>query len=378
MKPYRMICAILCSAAFGTAVPLPATAQDAGTYAYVGARTTERYNGAGKGIEVFRTGADGSWTHVETVDGPGNPSFLIRNQAGSLLFAVHGGLEEVTSFRIDPDTGSLTLLSSVDVGGVNPVHLALNSDESFLVVANYTTGAVVSLPVNEDGTLGAVTGKLDLPGEPGPHRQQQPSSYPHQVLADPSRQVFIVPDKGLDRVFVVGLDGGGQLSILSETATREGSGPRHGDFGKNAGEVYIVNELDSTITAYTYKDHQLTPFQIVSTLPDDFTSNSRAAAIDVADDGRHVYATNRGHESIVRFVIDPETGRLSDPNWVSSGGKRPRFMMISPSDDEVLVANELSHSIFGFRISEADGTLTDARMIVETGSPVAIEFGAAK
>lgn len=287
---------------------------------------------------------------------------------------MHGDLDEASSFRVDPDTGSLEKLSTAKVEGANPVHLALDRDEKHLIIANYKTGSVVSLPINEDGALGTVISKLDLPGEPGPHRDEQPSSHPHQILPDMTGQRFIVPDKGLDKIFVLSVDESGILAIQSEVTTREGAGPRHGDFSPDGQSVYVINELDSTIAGYRYEDGRLAPFQIVSTLPEDFTGNSRGAAIDVSPDGRYVYATNRGHDSVVRFAVDASNGRLSDPQWIGSGGERPRFMMVAPTGDKVLVANELTDTIISFKIAE-DGILTEGEQVAETGSPVSIVFG---
>lgn len=356
--------------------PSLALAQEAASdeFVYIGSRTTKERNARGNGIEIYRVNADGQWAHRETVGDLVNPSFLIMNADQSLMFTVHGDLEEVSSFRVDPDTGLLYKLSTVNVEGANPVHLSLDGAEKHLIVANYKTGSVVSLPVNEDGALGTVISKIDLPGEPGPHRDEQPSSHPHQVLPDGTGQRFIVPDKGLDKIFVLSADQSGALTIRSAVSTREGAGPRHGDFSPDGQTVYVINELDSTIAGYRYEDGELAPFQVVSTLPDDFTGNSRGAAIDVSSDGRYVYATNRGHDSVVRFAADASTGRLSDPQWIGSGGERPRFMVIAPSGEKLLVANELTDTIVSFRIAE-DGILTEGEQVVETGSPVSIVFG---
>lgn len=364
------------SATILACAPSLALAQEAAVdeFVYIGSRTTKERNARGNGIEIYRVNADGEWVHCETVGDLVNPSFLIMNADRSLLFTVHGDLKEASSFRVDPDTGSLEKLSTVNVEGANPVHLALDGAEKHLIVANYKTGSVVSLPVNEGGVLGTVISKIDLPGEPGPHRDEQPSSHPHQILPDGTGQRYIVPDKGLDKIFVLRADESGILTVQSEVATREGAGPRHGDFSPDGQTVYVINELDSTIAGYRYEDGRLAPSQIVSTLPEDFTGNSRGAAIDVSPDGRYVYATNRGHDSVVRFAVDASNGWLSDPQWFGSGGERPRFMMVSPTGDKVLVANELTDTIIRFKIAE-DGILTEGEQVAETGSPVSIVFG---
>lgn len=369
---------IAISAALTTTAPALAMAQETaardGGFAYVGSRTSKERNARGNGIETFRVDADGTWAHSQTIGDLVNPSFLITNSDGSLLFTTHGDLEEASSFQVDQQTGALEKLSTASVEGANPVHLALDGEEHYLIVANYKTGSVVSLPVNEDGSLGTVVSKIDLPGEPGPHRDEQTSSHPHQVLVDASGQTLIVPDKGLDRIFVLSIDEAGTLSIVSEVVAREGAGPRHGDFGAGGNTLYVINELDSTIAGYRYEEGALLPFQVVSTLPDEFPGNSRAAAIDVSKDGRFVYGTNRGHDSIVRFAVDAATGRLSEPQWTSSQGERPRFMTISPSGDELLVANELTDSVISFDIGQ-NGQLLDGNEVAKTGSPVSIIFG---
>ncbi|MDO5633065.1 MAG: lactonase family protein [Paracoccus sp. (in: a-proteobacteria)] len=361
-----LICAASLSQAQDTAT---------GEYAYVGSRTTKERNARGNGIEIYQANDTDGWQHRETVGDLVNPSFLILNADRTLLFTVHGDLEAASSFRVDLEQGGLVKLSTVSTEGTNPVHLALDRGEKYLIVANYKTGTVVSLPVSDEGTLGAVVSKIGLPGEAGPHRQEQTASHPHQVLPDSTGQRFIVPDKGLDKIFVLSADENGGLAILSEVVTREGAGPRHAAFSPDGRTVYVVNELDSTLAAYHYDDGRLEPFQVVSTLPDDFTGNSRGAAIIVSPDGGHVYATNRGHDSVVRFVIDRVSGRMSDPVWIGSGGERPRFMTLAPSGKDILVANELSDTIISFAIAEGSGTLSNPQVVARTGSPVSIAFG---
>ena len=355
------------------AAPVTALADDTGGYAWTGSRTTKERNARGDGIEIYRVGTSG-WTHAGSVAGLVNPSFLITNRAADLVFTVHGDGEKVSSFRVVPETGALDVISTVNTGGANPVHLALSGDERMLLVANYKTGTVASVPVAEDGMLGALVSRLDLPGDPGPHRKEQPSSHPHQVLPDGSGHRFIVTDKGLDRVFVLDLAEDGTVSIVSETPTREGAGPRHGVMGAKGDTVYVINELDSTVTGYRYDGSALTPFQVLSTLPDDYTGNSRAAAIALGGAGTYLFGTNRGHDSLVRFAIDADTGRLSDPIWTPTGGERPRFMTLTPEGTEVIVANELTDTIYGFRFDPETGALGGGRLLATTGSPVSVVF----
>lgn len=373
----RSVKIAVCSVAFAVAMAGSVMAQSApetSTTTYVGSRTTKERDARGNGIEIYDVAAAGAWNHRATVELV-NPSFLIANRAGTVLFTVHGDREAVSSFRIDAGTGLLDQISTAGTGGENPVHLALTPDEKFLVVANHETGNVASLPVHEDGSLGELVGAIELPGELGRNRLEQTSAHPHMVLFDPEGQHIIVPAKGLDKIFVMTIDDQGALTIVSDVNTRVGAGPRHAAFGADGGTLYVVNEIDSTLTAYRYDDGKLKPFQLVTTLPDDFTSNSRAAAIAVSQGGGYLFATNRGHDSVVRFAIDPQTGRLTNPAWQSSGGVQPRFLTVHPDGKSVLVTNVKTDTVVSFAFSDQDGVLHEGRTVAETGSPVSILFG---
>lgn len=351
-----------------------AAMQEDAVFAYVGSRTTKERNARGEGIEVYKLDAQGIWAHEFSLHGLTNPSFLVLNKARNTLFTVHGDQQQVSSFSLDQDSGQPSHVSTAELGGENPVHLALSPGERHVVVAVYASGQLVSLPVDEDGKIGEVQGRISLPGDPGPHREEQKGSRPHQILLTPDDRFYIVPDKGLDRIFTVEMAEDGALEIVSEVATREGAGPRHGVFSPDGQTYYVVNELDSTLAAYRYADGKLKAFQVVTTLPTDFVGNSRGAAILASPDGRFIYASNRGHDSIVRFSVDRETGRLGDPAWAPSGGERPRFMTFSHDGTEIVVANELSDTIVGLPTSVFDDAESSSAVRAETGSPVSIVF----
>src|SRR5262249_6448147 len=154
---------------------------------------------------------------------------------------------------------------------------------------------------------------------------------------------------------------------------REGSGPRHVAFGPAGRTAYVVNELDSTVTAYAFDPATgaLSPFQIVSNLPDTFTGNSRASEIAVSRDGRFLYASNRGYDSIAIFAIDPSTNKLSPVAWQASDGRTPRFFAIDPRDRVIYAANEDSDTIAPFDIDRSSGKLTRSpAQSISVGSPV--------
>jgi 6-phosphogluconolactonase len=271
------------------------------------------------------------------------------------------------------------LLNQRSCGGKNPVHLTVDLTNSHLMVANYATGSLATLPIDSDGKLGEVTGLVELPGTPGPHKVEQASSHPHNIPYDPQQGHLVVPDKGLDRVFVFKLDPQRGTLVPNDppsVATRSGSGPRHVAFHPTAGYAYVVNELDSTVTAYTYDrvTGSLEPKQIVTTLPDTFTGENRAAGIGITPSGKFLYASNRGLNQITIFAIDQTTGMLTSVGWESTGGKMPRFITLDPSGQFLYAANEATDTIVGFRIDEKNGKLASLGTVAQTGSPVCIVF----
>jgi len=352
-------------------------------FAYVGCRTSRERNARGDGIGVYRIGGDGSWTRIQLVDGLVNPSYLAFDRTGQILFAAHGDTTEASAFHIDRATGTLHLLNRVHTGGWNPVHLMPDPTNRFLIVANHIAkdgvrSGIASLPIGPDGSLGSPIDVAAFSGQIGPHRIEQPFPKPHQVEFDLSGRFIIVPDKGCDRVVVYALDEAGKLRpIPSATApARETSGPRHVALHPANRLAYVINELDSTVCAYHFDPHMgaVSPFQIVSALPDSFTGNSRGSEIAVSNDGHSLYASNRGHDSIAIFAIDQESGRLTSIGWVPSQGRTPRFFGLSPDGRALFVANEEGHTIVRYDCDRHSGHLREPRVVAETGSPTCLLF----
>jgi len=351
------------------------------TYAYVGSRTTKARNARGEGINVYKVDpVSGKWTHVQLLKGPQeNPSYLAFDRQQKYLYSVHGDFGEVSSYSIDQATGQLTFLNMETTGGKNPVHLVADPSNKVLVVANYATGSLVTLPIKSDGTLG-LRGELTLlEGKAGAHKTQQGSSHPHQVLLDPAERFLLVPDKGLDKVFSFKIDAENNLLMPAyepEVKAREGAGTRHGAFHPTLGFVYVANELDSTVTAYGYnaKTGGLKPLQIVPTVPESYTGDNTSSGIVIAPSGKFLYVSNRGHDSVVVYTIDQEKGILAPVQWVASQGKQPRFLTLDPAGKYLYVANENSDAIVPFKVNPTTGKLKPTGQVIKTGSPVCIIF----
>jgi 6-phosphogluconolactonase len=356
------------------------TGQAPPRFAYVGSYTSEERHGHGEGISIYAMDPiSGSWTPVQLVRELVNPSFLALDGQQRYLYSVHGDGTQATAFEIDRQTGRLTLLNQQPTGGENGVHLAVDSTNRFLVVANYSTGTVAVLSINRNGSLGPLSDLVPMPGDPGPHRVEQASAHPHHCPFDRLGRFLVVPDKGLDKVFVYKLDTARGTLVANDApwvTARPGAGPRHVDFHPSRPYAYVINELDSTIFTYRFDPDrgELEPLQAISTLPPHFTGNNTTSEIAVAPSGRFVYGSNRGHDSIAIFAVDPATGVLAPVGWEPSQGEAPRFFAIDPSGAFLYAANQASDTIVTFRVDAATGTLVPTGQVVKTGSPVSIVF----
>ena len=357
--------------------------QAAGTravFAYVGCYTTAQRYARGDGIHVYRVDPEtGAWTHVQTVGGLVNPSFVSLHPSQRFLYSVHGDETYATAFSVDRATGRLQPVNRAETGGRNPVHQAFDPDGRFLLIANYSSGSVSVLPVRQDGALGEPAQVVPLPGQPGPHRVEQAGSHPHQIVFDPSGRYVVVPDKGLDRIFVFRFDA--ETGRLTPTAqgsvvARSGSGPRHAAFHPTLPVLWVLNEISSTIATYYWEAERghLKHVQVLPAVPPDYTGENTSAEIAVSAGGRFVYASNRGHDSIAIFAAAPATGLLASTGWVPSQGRTPRFIAFDPSHRFLYAANEQSDNIIALRAGPAAGTLTPAGPSVHNASPVAIAF----
>lgn len=348
-------------------------------YVYVGSRTTRERLARGKGISVYRI-ADGTgeWESVQLVDDIVNPSFLAFDRWQRNLYVIHGDQTYASVYAADAVDGRLRFANRVHTGGRNPVHLALNDAGRFLVVPNYGSGTLASLSIREDGTLGELVDLAVLAGATGPHRSEQPHSRPHCCRFDPAGRFLVVPDKGLDKIFVysVGEDGALSEHTCGTVTTREVAGPRHIVFHPRGSHAYVVNELDSTVTAYRYDQAAgtLTPLQSLRTLPSTFTGNNRAAAIEIDRSGRFVYASNRGHDSIAIFSVDPVGLTLEFVRTEPTLGRTPRFITLGPDNRRLFVGNEDSDTIVSFVVDPDDGGLSPLGVVADVGSPVCMVF----
>jgi 6-phosphogluconolactonase len=361
----------------------PAEPQTPGKlWVYVGTYT----EGASKGIYRFEMDpATGQLTSRTLAAETTNPSFLALHPNHRFLYAVNevgnfGGKPSgaVSAFSLDPKSGELVLLNQQPSGGTHPCHLVVDRQGKHVLVANYGSGSVAVLPIQTDGQLGEASACAQHEGSSvNPQRQQGP--HAHSINLDPANHFAAAADLGLDKVLVYRFDaekGTLQPNVPPSANVAAGAGPRHFAFHPDGRHAYVVNELNSTITAFDYDAGHgiLKGLQTVSALPSGFKGSSYCAEVQVHPSGKFLYASNRGHESIAVFAVDPKTGILSLVGHQSSQIKMPRGFGIDPTGAYLLAANQSSHSIVVFRIDQTTGQLTQTGTAAEVPVPVCVKI----
>jgi len=335
---------------------------------YTGCRTSAARGGRGTGIETYDALGDGRLRPLRHRNAAPNPSFLCLDRQAEHLYAVHGDGATASAFRIHQD-GRPEPIGERACGGRNPVHLLISRSGRWLLISNFASGNLASLPILADGSLGEVACSLPLPGEPGPHRTQQLCSHPHQLVYHPVADWIAVPDKGVDAIHIVRLnEETGALEWCRSTGVAAGGGPRHLVFSRDGLFAWIVLELSSQVLAAQVcaASGTFAPFARMSTLPSDYTGDNTASGIVLTPEEDRLYVSNRGHGSVVQFAV--QSRHLDQAVWHRTAGKVPRFVSLSPDRQALWVANEDADVI------ERLSATGEATAIAHTGSPVCIVF----
>jgi 6-phosphogluconolactonase len=353
--------------------------------AYVGTYTTKTES---KGIYEYEFDADsGKLTPkgvaVETPD----PSWVVVHPSGKYAYAANeaGKASMVSAFARASKSGKLTLLNQLPALGEDPCYLSFDKTGKYLFVANYTSGTIAIFPILADGRLGEHTASLKDQGALGPNKGHQEAPHAHWIEATAHNHFVYVSDLGLDRVLIYKFDAANGSLTAGEPAESfsatlsAGTGPRHVAFGPAGKFMYVLGELQSTVTVFANEaQNTYRSVQQVSALPKGFTGRNDAAEIAVHPNGKFLYTSNRGHESIAIFAIDPAKGTLTFVAHVPTGGKEPRHFAIDPTGKFLLAENQLSNNIVVFKIDAATGGLTPTGQVVEVPSPVNLTFVAAE
>jgi 6-phosphogluconolactonase len=314
-----------------------------------------------------------------------HPSFLAFTPDYRFLFAANETTEHhgeptgaVSAFAVDPHSGDLTFLNQQPSHGEAPCHLDVDDTGRYLLAANYGTGSISAFPIGADGQLGAASDIVQHEGGSiNPNRQQGP--HAHSITVDPHNRFAFVADLGMDKVMIYRLDlEAGELipNDPPSVSVTAGHGPRHFDFHPNGRYAYLINEIGSTMTAFAYDGERgsLQELETVSTLPTGFSGNNSTADVHVHPNGRFLYGSNRGHNSIVIYAIDEATGKLSLVGHESTQGETPRNFAIDPTGTLLLAANQRTDNIITFRIDQSTGKLTSTGHSASVPMPVCLKM----
>lgn len=361
-------------------------AADANEYfVFVGTYT----GGDSKGIYTLKMNMKtGALTPVTVTEGIANPSFLALHPDGKHLYSVSeigdfGGKKAggVTAFTIDK-SGGLKMINQQSSGGSGPCHLVVDATGKNVLVANYGGGSVACLPIKSDGSLAEASTFIQHKGSSVTGRQKGP--HGHSINVSPDNRFAMAADLGLDKVLIYAFDAAKGKLVANDPAfvkTKPGAGPRHFHFHPSSKFAYVINEMDLTVNALAYNADKgsLTTIQTISTIPDADRDQKglSTAEVRVHPSGKFLYGSNRGHNTIVAYRINQDTGKLTLIENEPTQGKTPRNFFIDPTGKYLLAENQSTGTIVVFRINQDTGALKATGQVAKVPSPVCIRMLAA-
>ena len=363
--------------------PATRNRQEVDIMVFVGTYTT-RGPVKSEGIYVYRMDpASGALKLDSVAKGVVNPSYLAIGPKQRYLFAANeigkfagkpGGA--VSAFSIDPKTARLTPLNQQASHGGATCYVSIEQTGKFALVANYIKGNVIMLPIMADGKLAPASDIVQHHGASiDPGRQKAPRA--HCIIPGPANRYAFAADLGIDKIIIYRMDlEQGKLRPHGEAKVKPGAGPRHLTFHPNGRYAYLIQELDSTLTAFAYDAEKgsLEELQTVSTLPEDFKGRNHCADVHVSPSGKFVYGSNRGHDSIAMFSIDEKSGALTSLGHEPTGGRTPRNFAIDPTGTFLLAANQDTSNIVTFRIDPQTGKLKKTDHTTNVPFPVCVKI----
>ena len=343
-------------------------------------------HGKGEGVYVFRLNTEtGELTLLSKGSGKPNPSYLTLDPTKKYLYCVNEMKEfegqvsgSVSALSFDSESYKLTLLNRRPSNGTDPCHLIVNDANTHLLVANFASGSISMLPINSDGSLAPISCFIQHQGK-SINEDRQAGPHAHKIELDKSNNRAFVTDLGCDKVFIYKTDFANDTLIPSDPAYLEikaGEGPRHCIFHPSGQYFYVVNELGSSICSYQYDEEKgnFKLLQILSTLPEGYTDFNMSAAIKILPGNKYLYTSNRGHDSISVFKIDSNTGKLTYVSNHSTGGSTPRDFDFDPEGHFLIAANQDSDNIVIFKVNRETGAIKEVSRVNELSKPICVRI----
>jgi len=287
---------------------------------------------------------------------------------------------QVVSFALDAN-GLLSLISRQAAAGASPAYVCVEGGGRQVLMVNYVAGEargnIRVYPIDDDGVIGEHTEHIEHAGS-GPNRERQEVSHPHMIVTTPDNRFAVVPDLGTDKVYLYALDAdAGTLSLSQTLDLPPGAGPRHVAFHPSLPRMVVINELDSTLATFAWDDDDnWTRFSVVSTLPAGYVQPAdrpnTCADVHAHPNGKFLYGSNRGHDSIVIYALDSD-GLPRLIGHEATRGAWPRAFMIDPRGELLVIGNRHTDSAAVFSIDAESGLLT-YRSSVAMSAPIAFKM----
>ncbi len=349
---------------------------------YIGTYTTK----GSKGIYLCELNMQtGELTSKGAVATTPNPTFLAVAPNHKYLYAANEidnfqgkKAGAVSAWAIQPKTGALQFINDASTKGDGPCHVSVDNKGQYVFAANYGAGSVTAMPVEKNGGVGAATGFDQHTGTSvDPQRQEGP--HGHSIYIDSANHFVYTADLGLDKVFVYHFDSQNGTFTPNDppfAMVPPGSGPRHVAFHPNGKFAYVINEMKSTLTSMTWdpKAGTMQEIETVSTVPEGNTVSNSTAEVFMHPNGKFLYGSNRGHNSIAIFSVDGTTGKVKLIDNQSSEGKTPRSFNLDPTGTFLLAANQDTDNVVVFRVNQQTGALTPTGHSVHLSMPVCIVY----
>ncbi|WP_453992786.1 lactonase family protein [Bacillus nitroreducens] len=340
---------------------------------YVGTYT----KGDSKGVYTFTLDIDEKKIQdVKLAATLENPTYVTVSQDNRFLYSVikEGETGGVAAYEIDSQTGDLKALNSMVSDGASPCHVSVNKANTQVVTANYHKGTIELNSINsESGRIESIQSVVAHEGS-GPHERQE-KPHTHFSGFTPDEKYVVAVDLGIDQLITYEIQEEG-LKEVTRLSVKPGSGPRHIAFHPNGKHAYIMTELSNEVIALSYDSNNgsFTELQYISTIPGDFTDNSQGSAIHISKDGKFVYVSNRGHNSIAVFQVDETSGNLTLVERVSSGGDWPRDFVFDPTEKFLVGSNQESSNLVLYSRDSDTGKLTLLDSDITVPYPVCVKF----
>ncbi len=335
--------------------------------------------GAGNGISLGHFDSDtGVITKPALAAQAEGPSFFVVAPDGKHLYSCYEKSGKIAAYEIDGATRALKLLNSLPSGGQGPCHISLDKTGHYAFVANYDSGSIAVYSIKADGSLGEQTGADQHSGK-GPDASRQEGPHAHGIIVDPSNKFVLCADLGTDKINIYKFDEKTGKIVPNDPAfgtVKGGSGPRHLLFNPNGKVLYCINEMGGSVTAFNWDAAKgtLTEFQTISTLPADFKAFNKDAELALHPNGKFLYASARGHDSIAVFAIDAKTGGLSLVQDISTSGKTPRYIGFDPTGKWMIAGNQDSNTAVIYSVDETTGKLAQKGEPVAAPAPICMSF----